>query len=59
VFSAKELADLTIAIGLMNAYNRLAIGFRVPPKAALSEHQDQVDANMRSPTPTRVQEIQP
>jgi AhpD family alkylhydroperoxidase len=35
VFSEKELADLTIAIGLMNAYNRLAIGFRVPPKAAL------------------------
>jgi alkylhydroperoxidase family enzyme len=27
-------ADLTIAIGLMNAYNRLAIGFRNPPKAA-------------------------
>ena len=24
----------TIAIGLMNAYNRLAIGFRNPPKAA-------------------------
>jgi alkylhydroperoxidase family enzyme len=28
VFSEKELADLTIAIGLMNGYNRLAIGFR-------------------------------
>jgi AhpD family alkylhydroperoxidase len=41
MFSEKELADLTIAIGLMNAYNRLAIGFRVPPKAALSEQQDQ------------------
>jgi AhpD family alkylhydroperoxidase len=34
-FSEKELADLTIAIGLMNAYNRLAIGFRNPPKAGL------------------------
>jgi AhpD family alkylhydroperoxidase len=33
-FSQKELADLTIAIGLMNALNRLAIGFRNPPKAA-------------------------
>jgi AhpD family alkylhydroperoxidase len=33
-FSEKELADLTIAIGLMNAHNRLAIGFRNPPKAA-------------------------
>lgn len=32
-FSEKELADLTIAIGLMNAYNRLAISFRTPPGA--------------------------
>jgi AhpD family alkylhydroperoxidase len=30
-FDAKELADLTIAVGLMNAYNRLAISFRRPP----------------------------
>jgi hypothetical protein len=44
VFSEKELADLTIAIGLMNAYNRLAIGFQAPPKAALVEHQDQIVA---------------
>ena len=27
-FSEKELTDLTIAVGLMNAYNRLAISFR-------------------------------
>ena len=33
-FSEKELADLTIAIGLMNAYNRLAISFRAVPEAA-------------------------
>ena len=33
IFSEKELADLTIAIGLMNAYNRLAIGFRNTPSA--------------------------
>lgn len=32
-FDDKELADLTIAIGLMNAYNRLAISFRTPPAA--------------------------
>jgi len=32
-FDAKALADLTIAIGLMNAFNRLAIGFRRPPAA--------------------------
>ncbi|MFM0203654.1 carboxymuconolactone decarboxylase family protein [Paraburkholderia fungorum] len=36
VFSEKELADLTMAIGLMNAYNRLAISFRSTPKAALA-----------------------
>src|SRR3954453_12872125 len=30
-FSEKELADLTIAIGLMNVYNRIAISFRRPP----------------------------
>jgi AhpD family alkylhydroperoxidase len=30
-FSDKELADLTIAIGLMNAYNRLSISFRATP----------------------------
>jgi AhpD family alkylhydroperoxidase len=35
VFSEKELADLTMAISLMNAYNRLAISFRRPPDAAL------------------------
>ena len=29
-FSDKELADLTYAIGLMNAFNRLSISFRVP-----------------------------
>ena len=34
VFDQKQLADLTIAIGLMNAYNRLAVSFRNPPAAA-------------------------
>lgn len=33
-FQPQQLADLTIAIGLINAYNRLAIGFRAPPAAA-------------------------
>lgn len=33
-FSDKELADLTYAIGLMNAFNRLGVGFRVLPAAA-------------------------
>ena len=35
VFEEKELVDLTIAISLMNAYNRLAISFRNTPRAAL------------------------
>ena len=34
VFDEKQLADLTIAIATMNAYNRLAISFRVPPASA-------------------------
>jgi alkylhydroperoxidase family enzyme len=34
VFEERELVDLTIAIGLMNAYNRLAISFRTVPAAA-------------------------
>jgi AhpD family alkylhydroperoxidase len=35
-FTEKQLADLTIAVGLMNAYNRLAISFRATPPAAAS-----------------------
>jgi AhpD family alkylhydroperoxidase len=31
VFGDKQLSDLTIAIGLMNAYNRMAISFRAMP----------------------------
>ena len=33
VFGEKQLADLTIAIGLMNAFNRMAISFRATPLA--------------------------
>lgn len=32
-FGDKELVDLTIAIGMMNAYNRMAISFRNVPAA--------------------------
>jgi AhpD family alkylhydroperoxidase len=32
-FSEKELADLTYAIGLMNAFNRFGIAFRSTPAA--------------------------
>lgn len=37
VFDEKQLVDLTIAISLMNSYNRLAISFRNVPRAVL-EH---------------------
>ncbi|MCK0509749.1 carboxymuconolactone decarboxylase family protein [Aromatoleum buckelii] len=36
IFNEKELADLTMAIGLMNAYNRLAISFRRTPEAVFA-----------------------
>ncbi|MGE0237627.1 MAG: carboxymuconolactone decarboxylase family protein [Parvibaculaceae bacterium] len=34
-FTEKELTDLTIATGLMNTYNRMAISFRNTPEAAI------------------------
>ena len=37
-FSDKELADLTYAIGLINAYNRIAIGFRRGPDRSFTAH---------------------
>lgn len=37
VFNERELVDLTIATGLMNAYNRMAISFRNTPQAALEK----------------------
>jgi AhpD family alkylhydroperoxidase len=36
VFEEKELVDLTIAISLMNVYNRMAISFRNTPQAVLA-----------------------
>ena len=33
MFGGKQVADLTIAISLMNAYNRVAISFRATPTA--------------------------
>ncbi len=33
-FSEQELADLTYAIGLMNAFNRFGVAFRATPAAA-------------------------
>jgi AhpD family alkylhydroperoxidase len=37
VFNERELVDLTIAIGLMNTYNRLAISFRNTPQAVIEK----------------------
>ena len=37
VFDERELVNLTIAIGLMNTYNRMAISFRNTPMAAISK----------------------
>lgn len=34
-FDERELVDLTIAISLMNAYNRMAISFRNTPQAVI------------------------
>lgn len=33
VFTDKELVDLFMAIAIMNAYNRIGVGFRAPPGA--------------------------
>lgn len=38
IFSEKELVDLTVAIGLMNTYNRMAISFRNTPQAVIQMH---------------------
>ncbi|MFK3968870.1 carboxymuconolactone decarboxylase family protein [Ensifer adhaerens] len=37
VFEERELVDLTIAISLMNSFNRMAISFRNTPQAAIEE----------------------
>ena len=37
VFNERELVDLTIAISLMNMYNRMAISFRNTPQAVLEQ----------------------
>src|ERR1700749_809466 len=37
VFEERELVDLTIAIGLMNVYTRMAISFRNPPQAVIGK----------------------
>src|SRR5262245_37577589 len=41
VFSERELVDLTIAISLMNAFNRMAISFRRTPQAVVEKQNEQ------------------
>lgn len=36
-FDERELVDLTIAVGLMNTYNRMAISFRNTPQAVMEQ----------------------
>ena len=36
-FDEKELVDLTLAISLMNAFNRMAISFRNQPQGAIAK----------------------
>ena len=45
IFGEKQLADLTIAIGLMNAYNRISISFRTTPMALSNSHFDRHTIN--------------
>ena len=50
VFEERELVDLTIAIGLMNAYNRMAISFRNTPQAEADGESNKVAADKRCST---------
>jgi AhpD family alkylhydroperoxidase len=40
-FTDKELADLTLSVGLINAYNRMAISFRRDPASLAKLHSHQ------------------
>ena len=56
VFGEKQFADLTIATGLMNTYNRMAISSRATPMALAggdgkaSTHHDQHAPRIRADT---------
>jgi AhpD family alkylhydroperoxidase len=39
-FSPKEVADLTLAISLINVYNRVAIGFRRGPEGPVTSREN-------------------
>lgn len=52
VFSEKELADLTYAIGLMNAFNRFGVAFRPAPRACFTTRPSSTPSGSRSSTPS-------
>jgi AhpD family alkylhydroperoxidase len=51
-FDDKQLADLTIAISLMNAYNRIAISFRATPQAVAVAAPQPAAPRQRELTPS-------
>jgi AhpD family alkylhydroperoxidase len=51
-FDEKQLVDLTIAISLMNAYNRMAISFRATPLAVAGGSLQPATAPQRQLTPS-------
>jgi AhpD family alkylhydroperoxidase len=48
VFDPPQLADLTIAIGLINVYNRLAISFRTTPATVAQSATAETDKTVAS-----------
>ena len=51
-FGEKQLVDLTIAISLMNAYNRMAISFRATPMAVAGISLQPAAARQQQLTPS-------
>jgi AhpD family alkylhydroperoxidase len=51
-FDEKQLVDLTIAISLMNAYNRMAISFRATPMAVAGASLQPATARQQQLTPS-------
>jgi hypothetical protein len=48
VFEERELVDLTVAISVMNAYNRMAISFRTTPQAVIQMAASPETSKMQS-----------
>ncbi|HTO54351.1 MAG TPA: carboxymuconolactone decarboxylase family protein [Myxococcota bacterium] len=50
-FSAEEILDLTLAVVLINSWNRIAIGFRMPPGHYKAGARFQGDARSQAKSP--------